>query len=40
MLLRLRLVKVDVGLTVVHLDELVPHSGVAVVLVAREPGAI
>lgn len=40
MLLCLRLGKVDVGLRVVHLDELVTHIGVAVVLVAREPGTI
>ncbi len=40
MLLCLRLGKVDVGLIVVHLDEFVTHSSVAVVLVAREPGAI
>lgn len=36
----LRLVKVDVGLRVDRFDELVTHSGVAVVLVAREPGTI
>lgn len=40
MLLCLSLGKVDVGLRVVHLDELVTHIGVAVVLVAREPGTI
>lgn len=38
MLLRLRLGKMDVG--VFHLDELVTHCGVAVVLVAREPRTI
>lgn len=39
-LLRLRLAEVDVGIGAVHLYELVPHRGVAVVLVAREPGSI
>lgn len=40
MLLRLRLIKVDVGLTVVWVDEFVAHSCVPVVLVPRVPVAV
>lgn len=40
MFLDLRLGKVDVGFSVVYVDELVPHGGVTVVLVACEPGAL
>lgn len=40
MLLSLRLVKVDIGFRVVHLNELVTHNCVAVVLIACEPGTI
>lgn len=40
MLGSVRLAEFDVGAGVVHLDEFVTHVGVAVVLVARQPGPI
>lgn len=40
MFLCIRLVKVDVGLRVVHVDESVAHGRVSVVLISREPVAV